>query len=223
MRHPDMSYSLVEPVVQTNWNGRVQTAEPRKKTLLRERVAVVGIAALLHASAFAAYWVHLEQPAMVINEMSISLADMQVQQPDAMPRPKPEPKPPRVIDPLAAEKLVEHEEVPPAPVDATPPSPVVMDTEPDYKAEYLNNPKPPYPLVARRLGYQGKVILHVEVLAEGRAGQIHLDSSSGHDMLDNAAIQTVRSWHFTPARHLGQPVTQWFLIPINFFLESKSS
>jgi protein TonB len=108
-------------------------------------------------------------------------------------------------------------------VDATPPSPVVMDTEPDYKAEYLNNPKPPYPLIARRLDYQGKVVLHVEVLAEGRAGQIRLDSSSGHDLLDNAAIQTVKTWRFTPARHLGQPVTQWFLIPINFFLESKSS
>ena len=223
MRHPDMTPCLLDTVCLPGVNGRVQSAAPRKETLLRERIAVVGIATLLHLSAFAAYRAHLEQPAMVVNEMSISLADMQVQQPDAMPRPKPEPTPPRVIDPLSTEKLVEHEEVPPAPTDATPPSPVVMDTEPDYKAEYLNNPKPPYPLVARRLGYQGKVVLHVEVLAEGRAGQIQLDSSSGHDILDNAAIQTVRTWRFTPARHLGQPVTQWFLIPINFFLESKSS
>jgi protein TonB len=223
MRHPDMSLCLLKPVLQTGWNARVLAAEPLKRTLLRERIAVVGIAALLHMSAFAAYRAHLEQPAMVINEMSISLADMQVQQPDAMPRPKPEPRPPRVIDPLATEKLVEHEEVSPAPVNASPPSPVVMDTEPDYKAEYLNNPKPPYPLTARRLGYQGKVVLHVEVLAEGRAGQIQLDSSSGHDLLDNAATQTVRTWRFTPARHLGQPVTQWFLIPINFFLESRTS
>ena len=81
MRHPDMTPCLPDPVCLPGWNGRVQAAAPRKKTLLRERLAVVGIAALLHLSAFASYWAHLEQPAMVVNEMSISLADMQVSNP----------------------------------------------------------------------------------------------------------------------------------------------
>jgi protein TonB len=247
MRHPDMTHCLIDPAYQPSWNEYAQPASaPVKATrylisatalpewnkyarhtvaqgdsLLRERSAVVGIVISLHLSVFAAYWMHLEKPAMVVSEMSISLANMQVQQPDALPRPKLEPKLPRVIDPQASEKLVEYEEAPPTPVDAAPPSPVVMDTEPDYQAEYLNNPKPPYPLLARRLGYHGKVVLHVEVLVEGRAGQVLLDSSSGYDILDNAAIQTVKTWRFTPAQHLGQPVTQWFLIPVNFSLESK--
>lgn len=249
MRHPDGTHCRIDPAYQPSWRRHAQSdAAPAKvklslikaavlpvpdwgwqpsyavapeEALLRERFAAIGVVVLLHLSVFAAYLIHLEQPAMVISEMSISLANMQVQQPDAMPRPKPEPKPPRVIDPLATEKLVEHEEAPPAPADASPPSPVIMDTEPDYKAEYLNNPKPPYPVLAQRLGYHGKVVLRIEVLAEGRAGQVLLDSSSGHDILDSAAMQTVKTWRFAPARHLGQPVTQWFLVPVNFSLESK--
>jgi periplasmic protein TonB len=75
-----------------------------------------------------------------------------------------------------------------APVVVSPP-PVV---EPDYQASYLNNPAPNYPLAARRLGLEGRVLLNVEVLAEGVCGQINLAKSSGHDMLDNAALQTVK-------------------------------
>lgn len=221
MRHPEMTACMFEPAFFTGMDGYACSAETAERVSLRERTTAVGIVIALHLSVFGAYWMHLEQPATVISEMSVSLANMQVQQPDALPRPKLDPKPPREIDPLASEKRVEPEETPPTPVDAAPLSPVVLDTEPDYKAEYLNNPKPPYPLVARRLGYHGKVVLRVEVLLEGRAGQIVVDSSSGYDILDNAAIQTVKTWRFAPARHLGQPVTQWFLIPVNFFLESK--
>ena len=101
----------------------------------------------------------------------------------------------------------------------TPPSPVQLDAEPDHRADYLNNPKPPYPMLAQRMGYQGKVVLNVEVLGEGRAGEIKLHSSSGYDILDKAALQTVKTWKFAPARRFGQPVTQWFLVPIKFSLE----
>ena len=101
------------------------------------------------------------------------------------------------------------------------PSPVVLDTEPDYKADYLNNPYPPYPIAARRMGYHGKVVLNVEVLAGGIAGEVMLHQSSGYDILDNAALQTVKTWRFTPARRLGQAVTQHFLVPIKFSLEGS--
>jgi periplasmic protein TonB len=107
----------------------------------------------------------------------------------------------------------------PAPQAVTPPSPVLLDTEPDYRADYLNNPRPPYPMVARRMGYHGKVVLDVEVLANGTAGDVKLHQGSGYDILDNAALQTVKTWRFTPARHLGQAVTQRFLVPIKFSLE----
>ena len=187
---------------------------------LSERVIVVSLVVLLHLAVFWVYWSQPESPAVLVNEMSISFANMQMPQAEVVPRPKPRPRDP---DPLPAEKPAVKEEVQPAPQAATPPSPVVLDAEPDYKADYLNNPRPPYPMVARRMGYRGKVILNVEVLAEGKAGQVLLYQGSGYDILDNAALQTVKTWRFTPARRLGQPVTQWFLVPIKFSLEDSAS
>ena len=95
------------------------------------------------------------------------------------------------------------------------------DNEPDYLAAYLNNSAPTYPVVARRLGWQGKVLVSVEVLADGRAGQVKLQNSSGHPVLDDAAINAVKDWHFSPARHAGQPVDKWFLVPIPFVLKES--
>ena len=189
---------------------------------LSERAAVVFAVVLLHLSLFAAYWIQPEMPAVLVNEMSISFANTQMQQADVVPQPKQEPREVEP-DPLPAEKPAVKEEEAPAPQDVTPPSPVVLDAEPDYRADYLNNPRPPYPMVARRMGYHGKVVLNVEVLAEGRAGDVKLHQSSGYDILDNAALQTVKSWHFTPARRFGQPVTQWFLVPIKFSLEGNEA
>ncbi len=187
---------------------------------LRERFAVVGIVVLLHLSLLASWLLQPEAPAVLVNEMSVSFANMQMQQADITPQPKPKPREP---DPLPAEQPAVKEEVQPVQQSATPPSPVVLDAEPDYKADYLNNPRPPYPMVARRMGYHGKVILNVEVLAEGKAGQVLLQQSCGHDILDNAALQTVKTWRFTPARRFGQPVTQWFLVPIKFSLEDNEA
>jgi len=129
---------------------------------------------------------------------------------------------PLYLAPLPAEEAMKQE-VQPVQQDATPPSPVVLDAEPDYRADYLNNPRPPYPMVARRMGYHGKVVLNVEVLAEGRAGEVKLHQSCGYDILDNAALQTVKTWRFSPARRFGQPVTQWFLVPIKFSLEGNEA
>ncbi|MFH2133821.1 MAG: energy transducer TonB [Pseudomonadota bacterium] len=191
-----------------------------------ERLIVVGIVVLAHLSLFAFWLAQPEPPKVAVNEMSISFANMQMPQadipppPEVKPEPKPEPKP-RVIEPEAPvvqepEPVVEEA---PAPAMETPPSPIQLDAEPDYRADYLNNPRPPYPLVARRMGYQGKVVLNVEVLAEGRAGEVKLQTSSGYDILDRAALQTVKTWKFSPATRFGQPITQWFLVPIKFSLE----
>ncbi len=199
---------------------------------LRERFAVVGLVALLHLSVFAAYWMQPEPPTVLVKDMSISFANMQMQRDDVVPQPQPKPQPkPREIEPepIPSDEPVVKEEAPaieeaaPVQQDASPPSPVVPDTEPDYRADYLNNPRPPYPMVARRMGYHGKVVLNVEVLAEGKAGQVLLHTSSGYEILDNAALQTVKTWRFSPARRFGQPVTLWFLVPIKFSLEDNEA
>ncbi len=199
---------------------------------LYERLIVVGVVMLLHLALIAGWLLQPELPKVAINELSISFANIRLPQADVVPQPEPKPQPVPEPKREPEPKLREVEPEPtsePAPIiqevaapavqNETPPAPVQLDAEPDYRADYLNNPRPPYPMVARRMGYQGKVILNVEVLAEGKAGEVKLHQSSGYEILDKAALQTVKTWRFAPARRFGQPVTMWFLVPIKFSLE----
>jgi protein TonB len=94
-----------------------------------------------------------------------------------------------------------------------------VSSPPDFRAAYLRNPPPPYPLAARRRGEVGTVTLRVLVSAEGRPEQVELERSSGFDTLDLAAVQGVRQWRFAPARRGGEPHQAWVLVPIVFRLE----
>ncbi|WP_197702664.1 energy transducer TonB [Sulfuricaulis limicola] len=113
---------------------------------------------------------------------------------------------------------------PDAETTAVPESAEIAGSEPLIESRYdvatLNNPKPPYPLVARRHGAQGRVILSVQVSASGMSHEVLLKRSSGHAVLDDAALQTVRRWRFVPARRGDTPVESWVDVPIIFRLES---
>ena len=89
---------------------------------------------------------------------------------------------------------------------------------PQFGAAYLNNPKPAYPAFARRMGIQGTVMLKVLVSREGFALKIQVAQSSGFEILDNAAAETVKNWRFVPARQGDSPVDQWVQVPVAFHL-----
>jgi len=84
---------------------------------------------------------------------------------------------------------------------------------------YRRNTPPQYPLIARRRGYQGRVLLEVLVRRDGRAGSIRLARSSGYEVLDRAAIKGVRNWLFHPAKRGDELVEMWVEIPIRFQLK----
>lgn len=88
-----------------------------------------------------------------------------------------------------------------------------------YDAAYLDNPAPQYPKLSRRRGEQGKVTLRVRVRADGRAETAEIAQSSGHPRLDDAALETVRSWRFVPARQGETPIDSSLLVPIVFRLD----
>jgi protein TonB len=92
-------------------------------------------------------------------------------------------------------------------------------TQPNFNADYLENPAPVYPAAARRLGEQGRVILRVLVNVRGTADEVQVRTSSGFARLDDTARDTVRRWRFVPARRGAEPVAAWVLIPISFRLE----
>lgn len=102
-----------------------------------------------------------------------------------------------------------------APAAPTPPVPPV-ETAASYKAQYLDNPPPPYPRLSRQLGEEGTALLKVQVGPNGRALQITLMSSTGYQRLDEAAEATVAQWRFVAATRNGQAITSWVLVPIKF-------
>jgi len=88
-------------------------------------------------------------------------------------------------------------------------------------AAYGANPLPPYPLVARRLGMEGVVLLEVVVAPDGHAADVRVAKSSGYPALDASAVATVRDrWRFVPARRDGVPVESRVTVPIRFKLEA---
>lgn len=119
-------------------------------------------------------------------------------------------------NPIKAEQPVHVTEAP-AKVDAVA-EPAVEP--PRFGAAYLNNPAPTYPPVSRRFGEQGRVLLRVLVSENGLAQSVQLDSSSGFEKLDRAAIEAVKKWSFIPAKRSNQPVSAYVLVPVKFSLSS---
>ena len=91
--------------------------------------------------------------------------------------------------------------------------------EPYTQAQYLRRHPPRYPERARTLGQQGTVVLHAEVLPSGYSQHLKVAVSSGHRLLDGAAIAAVKKWQFVPAYAQGHPVAHWVSVPVRFALQ----
>ncbi|OHE56611.1 MAG: energy transducer TonB [Thiobacillus sp. GWE1_62_9] len=144
-------------------------------------------------------------PILAAKSTLAPISQPEVEAPKSTPVPKPVPE---VLPPPAAEAA---KSAPSASPPSTPPQP----------ADYLANPKPPYPHLSRRLGEEGTVRLNILVNPDGSVAQLEVAKSSGYPRLDRSAIETVQSsWKFEPARQGGMPVAAWVIVPIQFTLRS---
>jgi len=91
-------------------------------------------------------------------------------------------------------------------------------TEARFDANYLSAPAT-YPSLSQRLGEEGRVLLRVDVSADGRPLTVALKMSSGFVRLDEAAIKAVARWQFKPARQNGRAVASRVDVPILFKLK----
>ena len=80
------------------------------------------------------------------------------------------------------------------------------------------NARPEYPPLARRRGLEGQTLLRIEVLTSGESGAIAVVSSSGHAVLDNAALAAVRRWKFVPAGDVAHEAAAYIEVPVSFRL-----
>jgi protein TonB len=146
--------------------------------------------------------------------------------PAPAPAPRPVAQPDPAPSPRAVTATVEPSPAPP-PVQASappaPPAPAAPEPPkvqlPSSDADYLQNPKPAYPPISKRLGEQGKVVVRVLIAADGTAQQAEVRQSSGFDRLDQAALQTVLKWRYVPGKRAGVAEAMWFNVPIQFVLE----
>lgn len=135
-------------------------------------------------------------------------------QPLAMADPRPSPTAPiGVIEPAPVAPRVAA-----APEAEAAPATVRVEL-PSSDADYLQNPRPPYPFMSKRLGEQGKVVLRVLIGLDGTAQKADIKQSSGFDRLDQSALATVLRWRYVPGKRAGVPEAMWFNIPINFIFE----
>ncbi len=93
-------------------------------------------------------------------------------------------------------------------------------SEASFNANYGTNPKPKYPATARSRGWQGQVLLRVKVTAEGLSEAITIHRSSGHDILDESAVEAVEKWQFMPAKRGNTTVACSVIVPIIFTLNN---
>ena len=91
-------------------------------------------------------------------------------------------------------------------------------TSASYTIGTLGNKPPEYPERARRNEFEGRVLLRVKVAPSGKSETITIKTSSGYDILDEAAQAAVKVWRFIPAKRAGVAVSATIDVPIVFRL-----
>jgi periplasmic protein TonB len=193
---------------------------------------------VLHAGLVAlALWQRATPPAAEHREALITVLLMtpEVQQPRHAPNPKSVP-----LEAARVPILVPPEFAVNAPDDQPPPTPAVTvaaveptvpvaaevavaGTAPQWvtRVEYARRPVRCYPSAALRARLEGSAHLRVLVGEDGRPQQVQVSRSSGHALLDEAAIQCVRAARFKPYIHNGVPRAALVVVPIDFTLQRQ--
>jgi protein TonB len=115
--------------------------------------------------------------------------------------------------------------VPEVPVEA-PPVAEAMTTSPQESAPEVQNlavskrVEPVYPPASRRAGEQGTAMFRVLVDERGRPSDVQVLKSSGFPKLDQAALDAIRKWTFTPAKNGATPILSWTRVQVKFQLNT---
>ncbi len=154
----------------------------------------------------------------------LAVPDSAIALPESLPPPEPIPLPERTLQTSPEPPMPELESSRNLPEIALPPVQAVRsDNARQATGETARLKKPRlvtdlsrlrkyYPAEARARGWEGTVELQITVNAEGRLEAVSIYRSSGHRVLDNAAMQMMKS-----ARFAGGPGT--LIQPIDYSLK----
>ena len=80
-----------------------------------------------------------------------------------------------------------------------------------------------YPPTALRLNQQGTTTIKFSVSTAGSVSNVQVAKSSGHEMLDDAAIRCASSWRYRPALENGRPVAASWTANVRWKLQNGSA
>lgn len=82
---------------------------------------------------------------------------------------------------------------------------------------------PEYPIMARRMGVEGVVILNVTVDRRGYPVDYHILSPRSHRVLEESALAAVMNARFRPGTRGGKPTIETFRLKVRFELDSRGT
>jgi len=207
-------------------------------------LSLLGLSAIAHAWFIHTRLARIEPPRVDLVQSTtteILLVEETPLLPEPIPEPTPEPTPPPpepTPEPVT-EEIVTAKESPevahptpeptpfstpaPTPKPTPKPEPRVQKPKPSAavnvpKPVVIQNTPPSYPENARRNGWEGRVLVRVEVSADGRPISTAIAKSSGYGVLDQSALRAVKSWRFQPRTVAGIPTAGSVEVPVNFAL-----
>ncbi len=89
------------------------------------------------------------------------------------------------------------------------------------RPEILHKVPPTYPESARKEKLEGTTIVKTVINEQGHVQDPAVETSSGHELLDQAALDAVSAWTFKPATLKGKPVAVYYTITIRFATDDK--
>lgn len=135
--------------------------------------------------------------------------------------PTPVNPPPLPIDDThtLVQTTTEPQPLPPPPTVTEGPGAGPYVVEPQLDARYPFS-EPEYPVAEIRQGHEGTVLLSLQILPNGRVGDVRIDRSSGFPKLDEAAAREARRWRMKPGTSDGTAMPMWKRVPIKFQLKN---
>jgi periplasmic protein TonB len=130
--------------------------------------------------------------------------------PKTVPKPKPKPVEVPKPDDFKIPEPLPIKTAPTPPVPYTPPAPPrpaapapsrpaasTSSSKSSISAHCVSScGKPPYPSVARQRGWEGTVRVKIQIAKDGSVTSVSMISSSGYDVLDDAAMDKIRDMEF---------------------------
>lgn len=198
-----------------------------------------GLMVVIHGAALWGLWQHrlipspVEVSTLFVNFIAPPMPKQAEPPKREPPRPRPVEKPrPRQlvatapvvapdehVAPPPAAPSIEAVPAPPPPKPAAPAGPVNLGAE--LSVACPERSPPAYPALSRRMGESGTVVLRVELDEQGQVALARVDSGSGFERLDQAALAAVKTWRCQPPRRNGEPVRAVARQPFNFVLQGN--